>query len=149
MRRLAIAFVALASLAAPVAMAQATADTDAAIDTVLGDHQKFRDVFDIIKNAVAVRDAPTVADYVSYGTPIYIHGGERVFGSEQEFIDAYDEVFTPEIVDVVAAQTWETLFVNAEGVMFGAGEVWLGGICADETCSDFDVRIVAVQTMPD
>ncbi len=149
MRRLAILLAALAGLAAPVALAQTTADTDAAIDTVLGDHQKYRDAFDAIQAAVADDDAATLAEYIPYGSPIFIHGAERVFDSEADFAAAYEEVFTPEVVDTVAAQTWETLFVNAEGVMFGAGEVWLNGMCVDDTCSDFDVRIVAVQTMPD
>lgn len=149
MRRLAILLAALAGLAAPVALAQTTADTDAAIDTVLGDHQKYRDAFDAIQAAVADDEAATLAEYIPYGSPIFIHGAERVFDSEADFAAAYDEVFTQEVVDTVAAQTWETLFVNAEGVMFGVGEVWLNGVCADDTCSDFDVRIVAVQTMPD
>jgi len=149
MRRLTLVLVALAGLSAPAAWAQTAADTDATIDTVLGDHQKYREAFDAIQAAVADGDAATLAEYIPYGTPIFVHGGERVFDSEAEFTASYDEIFTPEIVDTVAAQTWETLFVNAEGLMFGAGEVWLNGICVDDTCSDFDVRIVAVQTMPD
>ena len=149
MRRMACLLAALVGLTVPVALAQTAADTDAAIDTVLGDHQKYRDAFDAIQVAVAAGDAPTLAEYIPYGTPIFIHGGERAFDSEQDFTASYDEIFTPEIVAAVAAQTWETLFVNAEGLMFGAGEVWLNGICVDDACSDFDVRIVAVQTMPD
>lgn len=149
MRRLTLVLAALASLSAPAAWAQTAADTDATINTVLGDHQKYREAFDAIQAAVADGDTATLAEYIPYGTPIFVHGGERVFDSEAEFTASYDEIFTPEIVDTVAAQTWETLFVNAEGLMFGVGEVWLNGICVDDTCSDFDVRIVAVQTMPD
>lgn len=149
MRRLSFVLAALAALAAPAAKAQTAADTDAAIEAVLGDAQKYREAFDAIQAAVADGDAPVLAEYIPYGTPIFIHGGERVFDSEAEFTDAYDEILTPEIVDAVAAQTWETLFVNAEGLMFGAGEVWLNGICVDEACSDFDVRIVAIQTLSD
>jgi len=149
MRRQALILAALAALSMPTALAQTAADTDATIDGVLGDHQKYRDAFDAIRAAVAAGDAPTLAEFIPYGTPIFIHGGERVFDSEADFTASYEEIFTPEIVDTVAAQTWETLFVNAEGLMFGAGEVWLNGICVDEACSDFDVRIVAVQTMPD
>lgn len=149
MRLLVLIVAALAGLAAPAVLAQSAADTDAAIDTVLGDHQQYRDAFDAIQTAVAAGDASAVAEYIPYGTPIFIHGGEQVFDSPAQFTEAYDEIFTPEIVAAVSAQTWETLFVNAQGVMFGAGEVWLNGICADETCSAFDVRIVTVQTIPD
>lgn len=146
---MALVLAALAALVAPAAIAQTAADTDAATDAVLGDHQKYRDAFDAIQAAVTAGDGPVLAEYIPYGTPTFIHGGERVFESEADFTDAYGEIFTPEIVDAVAAQTWETLFVNAEGLMFGAGEVWLNGICVDEACSDFDVRIVAIQTLPD
>ena len=149
MRRFALVLAAVAGLAAPVALAQSAADTDAAIHAVLGDHQKFHDAFDAIQAAVADGDAAAVAQYIPYGTPVYVHGNEEVFDSEAQFVDAYDGIFTPEIIDTIAAQTWETLFVNADGVMFGAGEVWLNGICVDETCTDFDVRIVTVQTIPD
>jgi hypothetical protein len=151
MRRQLLVLAILAGLVAPAAMAQTAADTDtdATIDAVLGDHQKYREAFDDIQAAVAVGDVSALAAYIPYDIPIFIHGGERMFESEGDFTAAYDEIFTPEIVDAVAAQSWETLFVNAEGVMFGAGEVWLNGICVDETCSDFDVRIVAIQTAAD
>ena len=149
MRRFALVLAVMAGLASSASLAQTAADTDAAIDTVLGDHQQYREAFDAIQAAVAAGDAAALAAYIPYGTPIFVHGGEEVFESEQEFIDGYDEIFTPEIIDTVTAQTWDTLFVNADGVMFGAGEVWLNGICVDETCSGFDVRIVAIQTMLD
>jgi len=149
MRRLALVLAALAGLASTVVLAQTAAETDATIDTVLGDHQKFREAFDAIQAAVAASDAPALAEYIPYGTPIFVHGGEQVFESEQEFADDFDEIFTPDIVDAVTAQTWETLFANADGVMFGSGEMWLNGICVDESCSDFDVRIVAIQTPAD
>lgn len=149
MRRVALVLAAVAGLAATTALAQSAADTDAAIDAVLGDHVKFHEAFEAIQVAVADGDVETVAEYIPYGTPIDIHGNEKVFDSEQAFIEDYDEIFMPEIVATVAAQTWETLFVNAEGVMFGAGEVWLNGICVDDTCSEFDVRIVTIQSIPD
>ena len=46
----------------------------------------------------------------------------------------------------VTGQTYENLFVNAEGVMFGNGQVWMGGVCTDDACSDFEVRIIAIQS---
>ena len=37
----------------------------------------------------------------------------------------------------------------ADGVMFGNGEVWLNGICKDDACADFDVKIVTIQSTAD
>ena len=149
MRRFALVLAVVAGLASSASLAQTAADTDAVIDAVLGDHLQYREAFDAIQAAVADGDAASIAAYIPYGTPIFVHGAEEVFDSERAFIDAYDEIFTPEIIETVAAQSWDTLFVNAEGVMFGAGELWLNGICVDDTCSSFDVRIVAVQATSD
>lgn len=149
MRQVLLALSTALCLGLPAATAQETQDVDVTIDTLLGDPAAFHAAFDAVKQAVADGDSLALAEYIPYGTPINIHGEQRVFESEHDFSAAYDQVITPEIVAVVAAQEWKTLFVNAEGVMFGAGEVWLNGLCTDEACSSFDVRITAIQTMPD
>ncbi len=30
--------------------------------------------------------------------------------------------------------------------MFGNGQVWLNGICEDDACNEFDVRIITIQS---
>jgi hypothetical protein len=48
------------------------------------------------------------------------------------------------VVAALARQTYATLFARPEGVMVGDGEIWFSGICADETCAEVTVRIIAI-----
>jgi hypothetical protein len=53
---------------------------------------------------------------------------------------------TNEIVEAVTNQAYEDLSVSDEGVMFGDGQVWINGVCYDDACSGFDVKIVTIQS---
>ena len=46
--------------------------------------------------------------------------------NKKELLDRYDEVFNNNVVNAVAEQKTEDLFVNAMGVMVGNGQVWFG-----------------------
>ena len=145
MRTLLAAFAVLAVLATPV-VAQTEADTDATLDLEMGDHVPFRAAFDAIKAAVAAGDAAALAEFVPFGEAIMVAGQSRVFEQDGEFVAAYDDVFTPEVVAAVDGQSYETLFVNSEGVMFGNGQLWINGLCNDTACSTFDVKIITIQS---
>lgn len=145
MRQLLAAVTLLALLAAPV-LAQTAADTDATLDLEMGDHVPFKAAFEAIKAAVAADDAEALSAYIPLGEAIMVEGESRVFADEAEFVAAYHEVFTPEIVAAVEGQSYEALFVNSEGVMFGNGQLWLNGLCNDAACNSFDVKIVTIQS---
>ncbi|MBK8086060.1 MAG: hypothetical protein IPK28_20770 [Devosia sp.] len=145
MRPLLLALAALALLIVPV-MAQTDAGTDATLDLEMGDHMAFRAAFEAIQAAVVAGDAIALAEYIPFGEPITVNGQSRVFPDADAFVAAYGEIFTPDVVEAVVAQTYTTLFVNSEGVMFGNGEVWIGGLCNDAACDSFDVKILAIQS---
>jgi len=46
---------------------------------------------------------------------------------------------------VIEQQKYGDFFINYQGVMFGRGEVWINGICADSGCKQFDVKVVTIQ----
>jgi hypothetical protein len=46
---------------------------------------------------------------------------------------------------VIKQQNYGDLFINDQGVMFGRGEVWINGICADSGCKRFDVKVVTIR----
>ncbi len=140
-----LTLVSLAVLIAP-AIGQTDAATDATLDLEMGDHLPFRAAFEGIQAAVAAGDAVALADYIPFGEAITVDGQPRVFADAAAFAAAYGEIFTPDIVEAVLAQTYATLFVNSEGVMFGNGEVWLGGLCTDVACNSFEVKILAIQS---
>lgn len=144
MRRI-LAAVAIAALAGP-AFAQTADDVSGAIDNVLGDHREFERAFVSIQAAVQEEDAAALAEWVAYPLTARIDGDELTVEDADDFVAQYDAIIAPEIADVVANQKYEELFVNDQGVMFGSGQLWISGICSDDACEGFDVRIITVQT---
>jgi hypothetical protein len=65
-----------------------------------------------------------------------------------EFVREYDRIVTPDIARAITTQKYSQLMVNYKGVMFGNGEAWVNGICVDDACKDFNVRVVALQPGP-
>lgn len=153
MRRLIFSFVASLVMACTAAaqtdaVAQAPFDPEvtARIETVLGNPAPWQAAFTAIQAAVAERDEEALAPYFSYETPLRVNGEEVALDSEFDLFEIYDSLFTPEIVTVITQQKYEDLFVNQDGIMLGSGEVWLGGICVDASCSAVDVKIIALQS---
>ena len=121
------------------------ADVDQAIDTLLGDHKRYRDVFDRLKQGVASGDKAAVAALVNYPLEVTIEGKKRKIGKASEFVDAWDGMFTADVVQAVAKQEYRDVFVNWQGLMVGDGQVWINGICKDKECKKVDVGVTAVQ----
>lgn len=61
------------------------------------------------------------------------------------FVKNYDAIVTPAIAKVVEAQSYDSLFVNQQGLMFGNGEVWINGICKNKSCSEVEPKVVTIQ----
>jgi hypothetical protein len=128
------------------ALAQTDADTDAAIHSNLGDHTLYRAAFDAIQKAVADDDKAGFAGWVSYPITVTADGEEMSISEAAQFVGHYDNILTDEIKTAINDQTWANLFANYRGVMFGNGQVWLNGICKDDTCAEFDVKIITIQS---
>ncbi len=136
---------ALALSAAP-AMAQTDADTDASIDSVLGDHAAYRAAFDAIQKAVADGDKSGFAGWVSYPITVTTDGKKTTIKDAAQFEKDYDLILTDEIKTAISGQKWQDLFVNDQGMMFGDGQVWVNGVCKDDKCAAFDVKVIAIQS---
>lgn len=133
-------------LGAAPALAQSDADTDAAVDNVLGDHNAYRAAFDAIQQAVGDGDAAGFAKWVSYPIKVVADGEDMQLSDEEQFAEHYDNILTDEIRQAILDQAWASVFVNADGIMFGNGQVWMNGICKNDSCSEFDVKIVTIQS---
>lgn len=145
---LAVLGLALALVASP-ALAQTGAEVDDAVTTDLGDPAPYHVAFDAIHDAVAKDDAAGVAEWVSYPITVNVGGKALTIDDAAQFEAEYAAIITGDIKDAILAQTWETLFVNADGIMYGNGQVWLNGICKDEACAQFDVKIITIQSTSD
>lgn len=106
----------------------------------------YRQAFDAIQQAVAEGDATAFADWVSYPIEVVAEGQAMVIGDAAEFADHYGIIVTPEIAQAVADQSFNELFVNSEGAMFGNGQVWMSEICLDDACSNSEVKIITIQS---
>jgi hypothetical protein len=106
----------------------------------------YRQAFDAIQQAVAEGDSTAFADWVSYPIEVMADGQPMVIGDADEFAAHYSAIVIPEIAGAVADQSFNDLFVNAEGAMFGDGQVWMSEICLDDACSDSEVKIITIQS---
>lgn len=128
------------------AAAQSADAVNANIELVLGDHTLYEEAFMAIQSAVAENDADAVAEWVAYPFAAAFDGEAFSIEGPEGFVEHYDRIITEEVRETVTGQNYEDLFVNAEGVMFGNGQMWLNGICKDDSCAEFDVRIVTIQS---
>jgi len=141
-------------LAAPLIIAGAAAafadesSVNQTIDQQLGDHTKYQAVIVALQKAVAAQDAKGVAALVSYPIGVKVNGKETNIKSAKAFEQHYKAIMTPEITKAVTDQKYEDLFVNYQGIMFGDGQVWINGICTDDTCKNFDVKVQTIQDGP-
>lgn len=124
------------------------AAVEQAIETNLGDAAAYRTAFDRLQQGVKSTDKQAVAALVSYPISVVIDGKPRVIRDAQAFIASWDQVITAEIASVITSQRFADLLVNFQGVMFGDGQVWLTGICRDDTCAVSDVRVITIQSGP-
>jgi hypothetical protein len=139
----AIAFAA-ALFAATPAFAQTADDVNSQIDTVLGPHEVYQTAIETIQDALAESDVEGIAGYIPFGEPIKVNGEEIIIADEAELADRFDELFNDKVVTAVVGQDYGSLLVNQDGIMFGEGELWISGICVDETCEDVFVNITAI-----
>ena len=63
---------------------------------------------------------------------------------EDDLAAQFDTLFNDKVKAAVSAQTYETLFVNQDGVMFGDGELWISPVCDDEACEFPFINIIAI-----
>lgn len=115
------------------------------IEAVLGAPAPYEAAFKALQSAVARGDAAAVAALVHYPIRVRMGGRTLTIASADELQRRYAQVFTPPIAVVVTTQKYDALFVNAQGVMFGSGQVWMNGVCADRACREPQVKVVAIQ----
>lgn len=136
----------------PNATAAAVSATDQAvndsIDNNLGDHTRYQAVIQQLQAAVAAGDAAKVAALAQYPFSVDIGGKATVLKNEQEFVARYQEFMTPDISKAIVDTKYADLLVNYKGVMFGNGQAWINGICKDDQCKAFDVKLVTLQHGP-
>lgn len=124
------------------------AAVDKAIDDNLGDHARYRPVIEAFQAAVSAGDAAAVAALVHFPIGVEIDGKRVVLHDAKSFVARYDAFMTADIKQAIVGTRYADLFVNYKGVMFGEGQAWINGICQDNACPVYDVRVVTLQHGP-
>ena len=136
--------VAAALLVATPVLAQTADDVNAQIDTVLGPHEIYRTAVETIQKALTEGNIDAIAGYIPFGEPIKVNGEDVVIADEADLNDQFETLFNDKVINAVTGQDYGSLFVNQDGIMFGEGELWLTGVCLDDSCEDVFVNISAI-----
>lgn len=123
----------------------AQGDARARIERVLGDAAAYETVFIALQQGVARGDRAAVAALMRYPLRVDVAGKQRQIRDAATFEREYDSIVTRNVARTIAAQSFDTVFANQQGVMIGNGQVWLNGICGDAACARSDVRVVSIQ----
>jgi len=121
---------------------------DARLDLLFGEHDPYRAFLGQLQAAVAADERVRVAGMVSYPLKTKIHGHVVRIGTTQQFLAHYDQLLPQATRTLLAAQSYEELFVNSQGVMIGSGQLWFSGICNDALCSRRTIKIIAFNPTP-
>ncbi len=139
----------LGGIMAGPALAGTAADVNARIDDVLGHASRYETVIMAFQGAVAADDKADVAAFVRYPIVVSINGRKLTIRSAAQFVQHYDAIMTPDIVEAIKGQKYGDLFVNDQGVMFGNGQAWLDGVCIDRQCTQSVPKVVTLQHADD
>ncbi|MEO9789280.1 MAG: hypothetical protein ABJF67_16950 [Aurantimonas coralicida] len=126
------------------AFAQSHEEVSARIEVLQGDAAGFAEAFDLLTEAMRYGDPVTVAQLGEYPLTVRANGEEYELIEAQDLIDNYDRLVMADTQAIVADQRFADLFVNAEGVMFGNGEIWMASVCDDNACSRTHWAIIAI-----
>ena len=126
------------------ALAQTHEEVSARIEALQGDAAGFAEAFDLLTEAMRYGDPVTVAQLAEYPLTVRANGEEYELIEARDLVDNYDRLVMADTQAIVASQDFAELFVNAEGVMFGNGEVWMASVCDDNACSRTHWAIIAI-----
>ncbi|GGD44856.1 hypothetical protein [Pseudoxanthomonas indica] len=135
--------------AEPTPQAQGETDDHTAVNQtisqVLGDAAPYEKAILAFQQAVAQKDAATVASMIDFPFKTHVDNRPATIADASEFIAKYGQIVSPQVAEAITRQRYSDLFVNQKGVMFGSGEAWLNGVCRDDKCEKVEVRVVALQ----
>ncbi len=144
MRLLPLALTLAVLLGAPQAHAQGEDEVRDRIEELHGDAAGFDEAFELLTQAMRFGDPVTVAELGDYPLEVAANGEVYDILDAQDMVQYYDRLVMPETQTLVAEQTYGDLFVNADGVMFGDGELWMSRVCHDDSCTETSWAIIAI-----
>ena len=130
-----------AAATADGAPAAAEGGARARVNDLLGNADRYESVFNALQRGVAAGDRAAVAALMRYPVRVTMDGKTTKVADAAAFQRDYDKIVTPALAKLIAAQEFDQLFVNWQGVMIGQGEVWFTGICPDNDCTKAEIKV--------
>jgi hypothetical protein len=96
------------------------------------------------QRALQVNDRRTISQMVSYSINVNAAGKCKAIGGTTAFLRYFDQIFDSKLRDLVLDQKPENLIINSRGVGLELGAVWFAGICKDNECNSYDIRIITI-----
>ena len=96
-----------------------------------------------LKKNIAEGNKAEVSQRVAYPLRLHLGSQQRLIRTPAEFIKSYDKIITAKVKAAILEQTFEGLFVNQNGLMIGAGELWFSAL-PDEDGKFSLYRIIAI-----
>jgi hypothetical protein len=91
-----------------------------------------------LQNATETADRRQLLEMIRFPFTIWNSGKrKRVYSNKAELESELYRVMTPKVIKAVRKATFDSLFVNSQGVMIGDGEVWFSK-------REDGVRIIAI-----
>ncbi|SMG59953.1 hypothetical protein [Cedecea sp. NFIX57] len=119
-------------------------EVNARLDQLFNTHQEYHNFLDNLQTQLISENKVEVAKLVSYPIDINIDSKKVKIKTPQQLIKLYGSIFTPALVKTVNTQQYKDLFINAQGVMIGNGQIWFSAVCGDNQCKKSTVLITAI-----
>ena len=103
-----------------------------------------RHFFESLKKASADNDKNFLGKIIRYPITFYNHAKLKKVTNHIEFYNAYPSIFNEKVRDAIAKQKYEDLVVNGQGIMVGAGEVWISGIVVGKSSRKINIKIITI-----
>ncbi len=126
------------------ALADPASDVYQRIETLHGDAAGLDAPLRNLVEAMRSGDAETIASLADYPLTVQANGETYDVLNEQDFIDNFDDLVSPQTRRAVGRQQYADLFVNSDGVMLADGAVWMAAICEDDACENSHWAITAI-----
>lgn len=140
----AAALLALAFALQAPASAQTRDEVLDRIEMLHGESKAFVEVFEILTQEFRNGAIDGIALLGSYPMVVEANGEVYDIFRPQDLMDNFDRLVMPETQRALARQEFSALFVNAEGVMFLDGELWMALVCLDDACKESAWSITAI-----
>ena len=143
MSRIALIATAL-GLAAQPAFAQDEQAIWDNIESIHGDADGFFEIYGAIQDAIMSDDPFVISDYALYPLMVNANGETYDVLDEQDLLNEFDSLVTPETLEAVLNQNVADLIVTSEGVGLGNGAMWITNVCLDDACEETQWGILSI-----